>query len=94
LPTLHIEHQILDFELWHAAFERFAEQRARAGVRRHQIQRPIDDPHYVVIALDFDTEAEAARFLGFLRSTVWPSAENAPALVGAPRTRILNTVGR
>lgn len=57
-----------------------------------RVQRPVDDPACVVVDLDFDDVAGAERFLGFLRETVWASSENAPALVGSPRTRILETV--
>ncbi len=89
MPTLHIAHEIVDFALWSAVFERFAEQRQRAGVRAHRLQRPVDDPHFVVIDLDFDTPEEAERFLGFLRTQVWSSSENAPALVGSPAVKIL-----
>ncbi|MFF4255468.1 hypothetical protein ACFY1L_30095 [Streptomyces sp. NPDC001663] len=91
MPTLHIEHPITDFAAWKAAFDRFAEARAGAGVRRHRVQRPVDDAAYVVVDLDFDDVAGAERFLGFLRARVWSSAENAPALAGTPRTRILET---
>ncbi len=89
MPTLHIEHAIVDFDLWKSAFDRFAEARAESGVRRHRIQRPVDDPRYVVVDLDFDTVDAAERYLDFLRSNVWPSAANAPALAGTPRTSIL-----
>jgi hypothetical protein len=53
------------------------------------VQQPVDDPAYIVVDLDFDTAAAAAAFLTFLETTVWGSRENAPALVGAPKTRIL-----
>ena len=89
MATLHIEHAITDFETWHAAFARFAEVRRQAGVRHHRIQRPVDDPAYVVVDLDFDTVEEAESFLGFLHANVWTSSENAPALAGKPQTRIL-----
>jgi hypothetical protein len=89
MATLHIEHAIADFDLWKGAFDRFAGARELAGVRRHSIKHPVDDPHYIVIDLDFDTAAEAERFLGFLREKVWPSPENAPALVGAPHAKVL-----
>jgi hypothetical protein len=58
-------------------------------VRHQRVQRPFDDPEYVVIDLDFDTVAEATQFLEFLRERVSCSPENAPALVGAVHTRIL-----
>jgi hypothetical protein len=89
MPTLHIEHAIVDFELWKAAFARFASARAGAGVLRHRVSRPVDDPCYVVVDLDFASADEARRFLAFLRANVWSSPANAPALAGAPQTRIL-----
>jgi hypothetical protein len=89
MSTLHIEHAITDFAQWNAAFERFAEARARSGVRAQRIQQPVDDPQYVVIDLDFDTEDEARRFLTFLQTSIWSSSTNAPALAGAPQTIIL-----
>jgi hypothetical protein len=89
MPTLHIEHAIVDFDLWKAAFDRLAELRKQSGVLRHRIQRPVDDPRYVVIDLDFDTTDEAEAFVEFLRTKVWSSRENAPALAGAPHTKIL-----
>ena len=94
MPTLHIEHAVVDFELWSSAFDRFAEFRAMAGVRAHRVHQPFDDPHYVVIDLDFDTVDEAEKFLTFLRGKIWASPENAPALVGTPQTRILELVSR
>lgn len=92
MTTLHIEHAIVDFEVWSSAFDRFAEFRTKAGVRAHRVQQPFDDPHYVVIDLDFGTVDEAERFLTFLKQKVWTSSENAPALVGTPQTRILELV--
>ena len=89
MTTLHIEHAIVDFDLWNAAFDRFAESRVQAGVRAERIQRPVDDPQYVVIDLDFDTVGEAEKFLGILQDKVWSSGENAPALAGTPQTKIL-----
>jgi hypothetical protein len=89
MPTLHIEHAISDFATWKAAFDRFADVRARSGVLRHHLQRPVDDSHYIVIDLDFETTASAEAFLGFLEANVWSSAEKSPALIGQPETRIL-----
>ena len=89
MKTLHIEHAISDFGTWRAAFERFAEARVGAGVRGERVQRPVDDARYVVIDLDFATREQAEKFLGFLKAQVWGVAENAPALAGAPQTKIL-----
>jgi hypothetical protein len=89
MATLHIEHPITDFDTWTTAFNRFGDARRKAGVRAHRVQRPVDDPKYVVIDLDFDTTPEAQGFLNFLNTQVWGVRENAPALVGTPETMIL-----
>jgi|SRR4051794_28328352 hypothetical protein len=89
MATLHIEHAITDFAVWKAAFDRFADAREHAGVTRAEIRQPVDDPHYVVIDLDFPTADQAQRFLAFLNEKIWPTSANAPALAGAPRTAIL-----
>jgi hypothetical protein len=91
MTTLHIEHAITDFDLWNAAFERFAEVRAQYRVRGERVQRPLGDPHYIVIDLEFDTPEDAGQLLTFLRSNVWSSPTNAPALAGAPQAQILET---
>jgi hypothetical protein len=92
MTTLHIEHAIADFDEWNRAFERLADVRAQSGVRAQRVQHPVDDLHYIVIDLDFDTSDDARRFLAFLQANVWSSPKNAPALVGAPQARILQPV--
>ena len=93
MSTLHIEHRVTDLAVWEAAFDRFADRRRQGGVTAERVQRPVDDDHYVLVDLDFPTRDAAERFLGFLESTVWASRDSSPALAGAPRTRILETVG-
>jgi hypothetical protein len=92
MHTLHIEHAVTDFDTWRAAFDRFAGKRSASGVVGQRIWRPVDDRHYVVLDLDFDSTELARSFLRFLQTQVWSSPENAPALVGAPRTAILEAV--
>lgn len=89
MATLHIEHRITDFDTWNSAFNRFADARRNAGVQGHTVRRPVGDPTYVVIDLDFGTAGEAQAFLGFLEANVWAVRENAPALAGTPETMIL-----
>ena len=89
MHTLHIEHAVTDFATWNTAFWRFADLRQQSGVRNQRVQRPINDPGYVVVDLDFDTASQAANFLGFLQANVWSSPGKAPALIGTPQTRIL-----
>jgi hypothetical protein len=92
MPTLHIEHEITDIETWLSAFNGFADARRNAGVRAERVQRPVDDPNYIVIDLEFGTVAEAQAFLRFLETRVWAIQQNAPALAGAPQTKILEEV--
>ncbi|MEU8619500.1 hypothetical protein [Streptomyces sp. NPDC048623] len=87
--TLHIEHPVTDYAVWKRAFDRFAAARAEAGVLRHTVRRPLDDPAYVVVDLGFAEAEQAERFLGFLTATVWAEPANSPALAGRPRTRVL-----
>ena len=89
MATLHIEHPITDFDTWISAFNRFADVRREAGVRAQRVQRPVDDPMYVVIDFDFDTTDDAKAFLHFLNTKVWAIRDNAPALAGTPETMIL-----
>ena len=92
MPTLHIEHAITDLETWLSAFNRFADARGQAGVRAERVQRPVDNPGYIVVDLDFGTVDEAETFLHFLKDQVWAIPENAPALAGTPDTMILEPI--
>ena len=91
MVTLHIEHAITDFATWSNAFDRFAQYRRGAGVRREKVSRPSDDERYVVIDLDFETADMASNFEHFLKSAVWTDSTKSPALQGTPHTRILRT---
>ena len=90
--TLQIEHGIKDFGMWRAAFDQDPVDRVASGVVAHRINRPVDDPHYVVVELDFDSRAQAESLLARLQDTVWNTAA-APALRGAPKTRIVESAG-
>lgn len=87
--TLSIEHAISDFLTWKQGFDRFAEARQKAGVVSHRIRRPVGDPHYLVIELEFDARENADSFRQFLHDVVWANRDASPALVGAPESRIL-----
>jgi hypothetical protein len=62
-------------------------------VLAHRISRPVDDPHYVVVELDLASREQAEALLANLQQKVWSSATAAPALQGAPRTRIVESAG-
>lgn len=91
MVTVHIEHPIRDFKSWKAAFDRDPVGREQSGVRRYRIQRPTEDPNYVMIDLDFASTEAAERFLVAMRE-VWQSPAAAPALAGNPQARIIETV--
>ena len=91
MSILHIEHPITDFETWASAFDRFSDARRDAGVRAHHVLRPVDDPRFVVVDLEFDTDQAALAFREFLRTVVWAVPENAPALAGEPHAVVLRT---
>ena len=63
MVILKVEHGVSDFEAWKRLFDGDPLHREASGVRRYRVMRPPDDPHYVIIELEFDTidEAEAMR---------------------------------
>jgi hypothetical protein len=91
MPTLQLEHAIKDFAMWKAAFDRDPIDRRGLGVRRHRVFRPLDDSNYVVVELEFDTTTEA-QACGVALRELWSSRQAAPALIGAPRVRIVEAV--
>lgn len=92
MATLRIEHPISDFSTWKVAFDRVSTKRKQAGVRRYRIFRPVDDPAYILVDLDFDHLSAAEEFLAFLQRDIWGSSQASPALAGSPQTRIIETV--
>ncbi len=91
MPVLRLEHAITDFDVWKAAFDRDPVSRQRSGVRSYRVYRPVDDPKYVAVDLEFDTSAEAERFQVALQR-LWQSQQAAPALMGTPQVRIVEAV--
>ena len=92
MTTLRIEHAIHDYDQWKTAFTSYEPARTNAGVRSFTIRRPLDDPKYLMLDLEFDTADEARTFAQFLEEKVWSSPASAPALAGIPRTRVLDVM--
>ena len=92
MATLRIEHPIHDYQVWQAAFDRFAQAREQAGVRSYVIRRPADDPGYLMLDLEFGSGDQAAAFAEFLRARVWSVPDASPGLAGPPVTRVLDVV--
>jgi hypothetical protein len=89
MPTLHIEHAVPDFARWKQTFDSYANARARGGVRSYRVLRPVDEPDFAVIDLEFEAEADARAFLEMLQA-LWRRVDG--TVVTQPRGRILATV--
>jgi hypothetical protein len=62
MPILRIDHPVPDFDAWKQAFDSDPVGREQGGVRRYRILRPIDDPKYTMVDLEFDSSSEAEAF--------------------------------
>ena len=89
MVMLRIEHPVPNFDGWKKAFDSDPVGRDKMGVRRYQILRPIDDPNYVMIDLEFDTASQAEALLAAMR-VVWGSVEG--TIMMNPQARIVETV--
>jgi len=92
MASLHIEHPITDLNTWFSAYTAFGDARRNAGVLKETVRRPDDEPHYIVVDLEFDTNEHAHAFLEFLRTNIWSSPATSPALDGTPNAKVLNTI--
>lgn len=86
MHLLHIEHAVPDFLTWKKTFDSDPIGRRRSGVRRYRIMRPVDDPRYVIIDLEFDTLAQAEAMDRALRQ-LWGQVEG--KIMQGGRTRII-----
>ena len=89
MTILRIEHPVPSYEGWKAAFDSDPVGRERSGVRRYHISRPVDDPNYVMIDLEFDSKSEAEAMLVSLRQ-LWSRVEG--QVMSNPQARIVETV--
>jgi hypothetical protein len=87
MPILQIEHPVPDFDAWKKAFDSDPIGRERSGVRRYRVLRPVGDPNYVMIDLEFDSAAEAEAAQVALRE-LWDRVD----VIRDPRARIVETV--
>jgi hypothetical protein len=86
MVMLRIEHPVPNFEGWKQAFDSDPVGRQKSGVRRYQILRPIDDPNFVMIDLEFDTVQQAEALLAAMR-VVWGRVEG--TIMTNPKARIV-----
>ncbi|MCA9901454.1 MAG: hypothetical protein H6654_14355 [Ardenticatenaceae bacterium] len=86
---LRIEHPVPNYEGWKQAFDSDPVGREKSGVRRYQILRPIDNPNYVIIDLEFDTAVQAQALLDAMR-VVWGRVEG--TIMMNPQAQIVEAV--
>jgi hypothetical protein len=83
---LRIEHPVPSFDGWKQAFDSDPVGREKSGVRRYQILRPIDNPNFVMIDLEFDTAQQAEALLAAMR-VVWGRVEG--TIMTNPKAQIV-----
>lgn len=93
MHVVQIEHAVSDYDTWKAAFDSDPAHRRASGVRRYEVFRPVGDPRYVAVDLEFETLTEAQAFKSVLEG-VWQSPQALAALGGAPKARIVDIVER
>lgn len=67
MPVLRIQHGVSSYDAWKQVFDGDPIDRRGGGVLRYRIDRPVDDPNFVVVDLEFDDAGRATAFLGRLR---------------------------
>ena len=91
MPTLRIEHSVANYDAWKRAFDGDPADRKGHGVSSYQISRSVEDPSYVMIDLEFDTQANAEGLLSVMQG-VW--AGPGKDVMRNPQARIVDTVER
>ncbi len=92
MAIVQIEHSISSWEAWKAAFDMDPVRREASGVRRYRIVRPVDDPNYIAVDLEFDDAPRAHAFREALEN-MWRSPQAVAVLGGgSPRARVVETV--
>lgn len=86
---LHIEHPVPDYENWKRAFDSDPVDRKKMNVHTYRILRPVDNPNYVMIDLEFDTRIQAEALLASMRE-VWKNVEG--KIIFSPQVRISEIV--
>lgn len=84
--TLCIEHPVPSYDKWKQAFDSDPIGREKMKVRRYQILRPVSNPNYVMIQLEFDTANDAEALLTAMRA-VWSRVEG--TIMTNPKAQIV-----
>ena len=91
MAVVQIEHPVRDYARWKVAFDSDPVHREASGVRRYRLFRPIDDPNYIAVDLEFETVPEAEAFKLAIEA-LWQTPPAQAALAGVPRARVVDVV--
>ena len=89
MVILQIEHPVLNFDAWKKAFDSDPVNRKQSGVRHYQVLRPVDNPNYAIIELEFDSADKAEGLLAAMRE-VWRNVQG--TIIESPQVRIVEVV--
>jgi hypothetical protein len=89
MVILQIEHKIQNYAGWKKAFDSDPINRKKSNVHQHRVYRPVDNPNYVVIDLEFDNLNDANAALIALRN-LWGQVEG--KVIFSPQTRMMEVV--
>ena len=89
MHILRIEHPVPDFDAWKKAFDSDPLGREQSGVRRYRVLRAADDPNYVMIDLEFDSQSKAEALASALRG-LWGRVQG--QIMDSPQLRIVEAV--
>jgi hypothetical protein len=89
MVILQIEHPVPNFDAWKKAFDSDPVNRKQSGVRRYRVLRPIDNPNYAIIELEFDGVDKAEGLLAAMRE-VWRGVQG--TIIGSAQARIVEAV--
>lgn len=90
MRALRIEHPVPDFDAWKQAFDRDPLDREGSGVRRYRVLRPVDDPGYAIVDLEFD-DADDADAMRAALEEMWRRVQ-AEGLIGDQVARVYEIV--
>ena len=86
---LRIEHPVPDFDGWKKAFDGDPLGRKKSGVRRYRVLRPVDNPGFAMVDLEFERLGDAEAMLSALQK-LWN--EVAGRVMESPKARIVESV--
>jgi heme-degrading monooxygenase HmoA len=89
MVIVQIEHAVPNFDRWKAAYDSDPVNREQSGVRRYRVLRPLDNPNFAMIDLEFNSLSEAEAFLAAMRK-VWGRVEG--TVIESPRVRVVEVV--